>query len=841
MKIASAFSIAVREIRGGAREFWILATCLAVGVGSIAAIGSVRAGIEGGLRSQGAVILGGDAEMTYKHRTAEGDELAWMQDVAKTVSEVLDFRSMATSGADRTALTRLKAVDADYPIYGSVTLEPDISLDDALAPSGGLPGAVMERSLATSLSVPVGGEFRLGRNRFRLTAYLIEEPDAAVGGVSFGPRSLVRSADLEGSGLIGPGSLFDAQYRLELPAASDLAAIADEAEQIFSDRGLVWVDKRNGAPGTQRFVERFGAFMLLVGLTGIVIGGVGVSAAVRTYLTSKTSVIATLKSVGAERSTILLSYLLQVGSVAMVGILLGSVAGGMAPVVAGKFLKGALDLPFSIGPDPYAIFQAVLYGFLVGLAFSLWSLAHSWSLPASALFRDPAEGRLQRPPAAFLAAIIAILAALVAIAAWLTDAVLLALGAAGMLVAAFVILGAAAIGAKSVAGRCARMPGLSGRTALRLALASIARPGGETASVVISMGLGLSALAIIGQISSNLTAVFETSIPQTAPDYVMVDIQPHQLEAVKSLAAEGHPQGNLDTVPMLRGFITRINGVPAREAAGDHWVFFGDRGVTFSDQPPPDMILTRGDWWPVDYQGPPLVSFAEEEAAEIGLEIGDELTVNILGRDIVARVSSLRRVDYRTFGSGFIMSMNPSALAGAPHTYVAASYSGGEVNERIPADIAARFPNVSVIRVKDSIERAAAIAADLKTATSYGAATALLAGIAVLIGAAAAGERSRIYEAAILKTLGASRRRILLSFSFRYMLLGLIAGAVAAVVGAAVAFSAMTFLLDANYRFNAGSAAATTLAGIAASLGAGLLFSFGPLQARPAALLRERN
>jgi putative ABC transport system permease protein len=297
----------------------------------------------------------------------------------------------------------------------------------------------------------------------------------------------------------------------------------------------------------------------------------------------------------------------------------------------------------------------------------------------------------------------------------------------------------------------------------------------------------------------------------------------------------------VDTAPMLRGIITQINGRPAREVAGDHWVVTGDRGITYAEQPPKNASISQGEWWPKDYTGPPLISFAEEEAREIGLKIGDELTVNVLGRDITARISNFRVVNFADAGINFVVTMNPSALAGAPHTSIATVYASEEAEVALLRDLMKLFPNITAIRVRDAIARISQALKGIAAATSYGAAATLLTGFVVLIGAAAAGEQARTYEAAVLKTVGASRRRILSSFLLRSALLGAAAGVVALLAGAAAGWGVITYVMEASYRFEPISALAIIAGGALATLLSGLAFAWRPLAARPASVLRAHE
>jgi putative ABC transport system permease protein len=297
----------------------------------------------------------------------------------------------------------------------------------------------------------------------------------------------------------------------------------------------------------------------------------------------------------------------------------------------------------------------------------------------------------------------------------------------------------------------------------------------------------------------------------------------------------------VESAPMLRGIITRINGLPAVEAVGRHWVLEGDRGVTYSERPPEGAVVTAGQWWPEDYAGPPQISFAAEEAAEMGLTLGDRLTVNILGRDIEGEITSFREVDFSTAGIGFVMSMNPGALSGAPHTHIATIYADEEAEGRILRELATAFPNITAIRVKDAIDRVTEVLGGIAAAVTYGALATLLTGGIVLVGAAAAGERARTYEAAVLKTLGASRGRILANFALRSAILGAAAGIVAILAGGLAGWAVTRFVMDTDFVFEPVSALVIVLGGILATLLAGLAFAWRPLAARPARVLRARE
>ena len=345
----------------------------------------------------------------------------------------------------------------------------------------------------------------------------------------------------------------------------------------------------------------------------------------------------------------------------------------------------------------------------------------------------------------------------------------------------------------------------------------------------------------MGQIDGNLRNAIAGDLPEVAPSYFFVDIQNDQLPEFRERLEANDAVSRVDSAPMLRGIITRINNRPARDVAGGHWVLDGDRGVTYTDTQPENTTLTAGEWWPENYTGPPLISFAAEEAEEMGLTHGDTVTINILGRGITGTLASFREVDFSTAGIGFILSMNPSALAGAPHTHIATVYAEEEAEAGILRELAGIFPNITAVRVRDAITRVSDVLAGLAAATSYGASATLLTGFLVLIGAAAAGERARTYEAAVLKTIGAPRRKILSSFALRAALLGAGAGVVAIVAGIGAGWGVSTFVMETSFTIIWPSAFAIVIGGVLATLLAGLAFAWRPLSARPAQILRARE
>lgn len=835
-----AWTFAKRELRGGLRGFRIFLACLALGVAAIAAVGTVRASIQAGLEQNGAALLGGDAVVRFTYRFADDDERAWLDSIAERVSETTDFRSMIVVERDtiERGLTQVQAVDDLYPLIGETVLDPPMPLSQAFAGTEQTPGGVMERVLADRLGLTAGDTFNLGATTFTLSAILVSYPDNSGGGFGLGPRSLVLLDDLKDSGLLATGTLMESNYRLDLPDGADLQYLEDQSESLFRDSGLRWRDARAGAPGVARFVDRIGAFLILVGLSGLAVGGVGVSAAVRSYLQGKAPVIATLKTLGATRATIFLTYFLQIGVLTIAGVTIGLILGAAIPLAFAPIIEARLPIPADFTLHAAPLFEAAIYGVLAALIFTLWPLARTEDIKAATLFRDAFGAGRMFPALKYLIATAVLFAILIGTAILFSGTAFLTLWTAGGILFALALLVAAAAFARWTARRFRRTA--RGRPALRAALGPIGARNGETTSVVLSLGLGLAVLAAVGQIDGNLRASIADELPDVAPSYFFVDIQPDQIDGFRARLDDDPQVSDYEATPMLRGVITQINGQAARDVT-DHWVIRGDRGITYSALPSEGTIITEGNWWPEDYTGPPLISFATEEGAEMGLRIGDTITTNILGRDITATIANFREVSFEDAGIGFIMSMNPSALQGAPHSWISTVYSEPEAEAAILRDLATAYPNITAIRVRDAIDQVVQLLGGISAATRYGALATLLTGFLVLIGAAAAGERARTYEAAVLKTLGASRGTILRSFALRSALLGLAASIVALTAGIAGGWAVSTFIMETDYTPIWTSAGTIIFGGMATTLIAGLAFAWRPLSAKPAQVLRSRE
>ena len=840
-----ALRFAWRELRGGLRGFGVFVACIALGVLAIAGVGSVAQSLADGLSRAGSVILGGDLAFSLVQREANDTERAFL-DTKGTVAAVATLPTMARAGDGRTTLVEVKAVDDAYPLLGAVMTNPAMPLLALLALRGDAFGAAADRALLTRLDLKPGDRITIGKAIIELRATLESEPDKLSGGIGFGPRLLIGAAALRASGLLQPGSLVRWQYRLRLPAAasSDSAVVSAEtaAEAAFPTAGWDVRTRKRASPQLERNVERFSQFLTLVALTALLVGGVGVANAVASHLSQKRDVIATMKALGATSADMFALYCSQIVLVALFATLIGAAIGAVLPFLIVWLFGGVIPLPITPAFHPATLALSIIYGLLTALAFALWPLGRAHDIPVSMLFRDQIAAERTWPRRRYVIATALIAAVLAALAvAFAYDRRL----AAMFVVSAAIIFAGLRLVAMLTMALARRLP-RQRSTVARLAIANIHRPGALTPSVVLSLGLGLSLLVTVVEIDGNLHRQFAAALPEKAPSFFFIDIPSADAERFDAFIRKRAPASVLERAPMLRGRIVAANGVKAdnlKPGEGSAWVLRGDRGITYADRLPPGSHLVAGAWWPADYSGPPLVSLESRTAADLGLKLGDTIAVNVLGRNVTARIANLRAVDWQSLGINFVLVFSPGTFAGTPHTDIATlTFANGGTTAEETAVIKAladAFPAVSALRVKDALDAVDRLVGNLVLALRGASLVTLISAALVLGGALAAGQRFRIYDAVVLKTLGATRSRLLAAYAFEYLLIGLAAVLFGVVAGSVAAELVVTRVMEFSFVWVALPAIATALIALLATVVLGLAGTFTALGRKPAEVLRN--
>nr|WP_245197643.1 ABC transporter permease [Jiella mangrovi] len=828
-------------MRGGLSGFYIFLGCLTLGVGAIAAVNSVAGMMSDGIAKEGKAILGGDLRFALVQRQATPDEAKFMNGLGE-VSDTQTLRSMVrlSDGSDQ-SLAEVKAVDGKYPLYGRILTTPDKPLSELLGKTATGYGAIAAQGLYDRLGIEPGDTVKLGNLTLTMTGVIDREPDLLAEGIAFAPRLMISEAALAGSGLIQPGSLIEYAYKVKLPPGTDPDKAAAPANDHFPASGFRVRTAKNASPSLQNNIERFSQFLTLVGLTALIVGGVGVANAVGAYLDSKRAVIATFKSVGASGRFVVAVYLIQITALAGLGILLGLVLGIIAPFLTARFLESIIPIAADVSVYPLALLTAAVFGLLTALAFALIPLGRSRDVPATALFRDAGSGSSARMRWSYFGAAIGLALLIAGLAVAMASDRKVALIFLGGTAAAFVILRLVAMGIIWLARRAPTVRS----TPLRLAIGNIHRPGALTSSVVLSLGLGLTLLVTLAIIDYDLRREIGTGLANRAPDFFFVDIQNGQIDPFRQKVDELAPGSKLDAVPMLRGRITRLNDedvATMKIPAEGGWVLRGDRGLTYAATLPENSRLTAGKWWPRDYSGEPLVSFAAEEGRELGLKIGDTLTVNVLGRNITAKIANFREIEWENLGINFVMVFSPNSFAGAPHAWLATLSIDDDseaAEKKVVNGITNAFPAVTTVRVKEALDTVNALIAQLALAVRVAAAVALVSSVLVLAGALAAGNRGRMHDAVVLKTLGATRVTLIQAFATEYMLLGLATGVFAVAAGAAASWFVIDGIMTLPWVFDWTIALTTLIVSLVLTVGFGLAGTWRILGQKAAPVLRN--
>ena len=835
MSWARAWTIARRDLSSGFRGLRLLLVCLFLGVGALAAIGSLTSAIQGELDGQGQALLGGDFEVELWQRLLSEEETEFLSQYGE-LSPGYRMQAMAST-EDAAVPVELKAVADNYPMYGTLRLEGN---DAATAPSGN--EAYLAPGAAERLDVTVGDNIVIGTETVTVSGIIAEEPDRLSEGFALGQTVIVARELPEVAGLTAPGALYETKTRIRFDGSYDPEEVADALRAEFPGVSFDIRTSDRASPGADRFVSRMGEFLTLVGLAALVIAGIGIGGGVNSYLEARRNSIATLKILGATSGDIARIYALEVGAAAVAGSLAGLLVGVMITPLLASALGSLLPVSSTVVIDPWALIRALLFGLLVALVFAAPPLARAKSFPAMALMR----ARVSPLARQWKDAALPVAAGLVGIAA------LAILFSPTPQLSAMFLLGAVAIlGFLALLGwlirRAAAKAPRPVNPITRAAIANMHRPGAATGSLVTALGFGLAAFVLLAALQTSLGNNIQRSVPERAPDYFVLDIPKDRLEQFYTIVEDTAPGVEIEAVPTMRGTIISFGPednqtvVAEMESTPDGaWGLRGERGLTYSATVPGGNVVTEGEWWPEDYRGENLVSVDEELANAAGLQIGDMITISILGVERSARVASTRRIDWESLGFNNVWVFSPNTLEDTPHNLAATvSLPEGAQTSGLLRDLVRAFPSSSVIEVGPLLTEARAILDQVSLAILAAASVAVLAGIAVLLGAIAAARAARTYDTVILRVLGASRSQLLALQFAEFGLLAAVLAGVALVLGSGVAWLIITQLFEFDWLPDWGQ--------VLAVLGGGLVlvlaFAFGAslplLRARPAQTLRS--
>ncbi len=811
------FRLAWRETRGAWRHFGYFFACITLGVSALVGVGSFADSLERTVARSAKSLMGGDVEIRST-QPLPGDAATLVPSLGAGFAEITRVRelvAMAQTGARDTQLVELKAVEPGYPFYGALVTDPSRPLA-ALIGEG---RALVHESLLARLGLRVGDRLRVGTADLTISGVIVKEPDRAVGVFSLGPRVLIAAADLEGTGLIRPGSRVRSRTLFRLPEGQDPQVFRDRLAQVLPTAQRVTTYSQ-AQPGLRRFWDQLTMYLGLTGLVALMVGGIGVAVSVNAFVKKKRAAIATLKSLGAGWRPLLAAYLLQTALLGLGGSLGGALLGSLVQPLLAPALTRLLPIELTLSFSPRAVLGGLAMGVGVTLLYALWPLLQIRRVPPALILRSEIDPRL--PGGRPWAAAIPIVGGLAALALWQAGSWKIGALFAGGLAAALLLL---ALGARAVIMLARRVRWRS--PAWRQGAANLHRPGSHAGPVLISLGLAVMLVVSIALLERSLRTQLVDRRPGTAPAFFFIDIQPDQAEPFARLVGAHGATAPAELIPVVRSRLAAVNGTPV--AAGqthrpeDAWYLTREYVLTWAKETPGHNTVVAGRWWtPEEAAREPLISVEEDVARHLGVTLGDTLTFDIQGVPVSARVASLRHAEWRSLSSNFFVIFSPGALEGAPATFIATVSARPPQEGALQSAVVAAFPNVTAIPVREVLERVTAVLDQIALAVRLVAAFSIGAGLIVMAGALAITRQQRLYQSVILKALGATRGFVSRVFAVEYALLGAAAGVAGSGLAAGLAWAVLRFVFDVPWQW----APVTLLVGVLAATGLALLVGF---------------
>ncbi|MBK8084382.1 MAG: FtsX-like permease family protein [Devosia sp.] len=835
--------VALRDLRGDLRRFAILLACLALGVGTITIVGSVGAALQSALLRDARALLGGDLEATLSYRPANDEERALFGTLGR-LGEVIEVLGRADAQG-QTSFLSIRAVDEAYPLVGTATLEPATPIPDLLALRDGVHGLVADPLLLDRLGLALGDELRVGAARFALRGTVTRLPDQLAAGLTLGVPVLMSVEALDATGILEPGVLARYRYRLLLETSGfeDAAAAIRSA---FPDAGFQLSAPRDATADLSRFFDIFGRFLTIVGLSTLLVGGVGVSSAVAAYVTDRQRSIATMKALGATGARITAHFLTQVMLLVAIGIVLGLALGAALTLAALPVLGDLLGVDLPPVLDGPSLLTAAGFGLLTGFAFGYLPLRRARKLRPALLFRSAgaaAEGALGWrdlvAPGLLLPMALAGLG-IYGLAVAIAGRPLFVLVYGLSVIGAFAVLRLAALALQMLLRRLPPLPDAT----LRNALKAIHRPGAPAPTVMLSLGLGLSLLLLITLIDGNLRHQLSTESIPNAPSFVFMDLFEDEVAALSGFAGADAAIADFTALPMIRGRIETINGTPVAalgRTPPPEFAFLFEEEIPLSAAAvlPERSSIVSGAWWPADHAGEPLVSVFDRLREPLGLRLGDELTFRIFGEEVSARIGSFRDYAWRSGGINFGFVLSPNAFDPFPLSYLGLMKAQPGEDRAVQPRLVAAFPDLIFLPVGDALETFARLLSSVTTAVEVIGGFAVVSGTLVLAGAMIAGRRQREADAMVMKVLGATRGNVVRGYLIEYGLLGLLAALLAAGLALAGTWAFVEFALEIDFWVDPWLMAWVILGTIALTVAVGTASTWTALSVRPASFLRD--
>ena len=762
--------IAIKDLRGSARHFTIFIFSLILGVTAIATIGLLLSSAQRGIANNADSLLGGDILVRTLYNPMSDEAKAYMQSKGNTL-EYAGLRTMARVAtpdnndpqAINSQIAELKAVPDTYPLAGEFVTQPRMDYEALYGKQNNAYGTAVEQELLDVLNLSLGDNIYVGEQLFAIRAVITSEPDRLGANYSLGPRIMISRDALQDTGLVQYGSLINYVMLLRADEGINVAAVEDELMNTYNNGGFQMRTNNDAAPGLKRALDRLGMFLTFAALSTLLIGGVGIANATKNYLSTRLLSVARLKCLGATQKDVLWIYSVQLCILCISSIIIAIILAIITHQTILAVFKESLPIPADENLSFFPLIIATAYGTLTTILFAAPALVSAVKTRATTLLRYSAVQHsiiLHYSPA-LITLLIGIILGIIILTVYFVNNLILS----GVFFCAFIISAlifwVIAYGIKRI---CQTLSGKRHMSVSnRMALKNLSRTGAITTSFSISLGLSLTLMTALAIIALNFYQQLRYQPPEMAPDFFLIDVQPSQYDKLNADIISKQGVTSLNLTPMIRGRITKLNDAPLTADMVDpkvRWALQGERGITFRDAPPDNNILTEGTWWQEGYEGEPLVSFGAELAEGMGIRLNDKLTFNVLGRNITARVASLRDINWTTLQMNFGIILSPNALADFTPMYIGTVHIDDAYEMDVLRDLLKDYPSISVIRIKETLKRVSGLFGSVALLILVVAALTIIAGIFVIFGSLGSSVRSRAYESMLLNVLGQSRQSI---------------------------------------------------------------------------------
>lgn len=836
MKFPADF--AWHDLRASGASLWVFCACLFLGAALVAATGGLHRLINEGLLADTRQLLGGDLEVDAD-KALPADAVAWMNERGD-VSLVVELDTMLGTTADEFLRVELQSMDARYPLYGELVLAPDRPLAEITEFADGQWGVAIDSSLAERLGLSVGDDVYVGSLTVRIRALVVQQPDRALSADWRGAPVLIGEAALTESGLLRPGSRLDFDYRVRTAMPPD--AWQQAFYEAFPDQP--W-EVRTFEDRSRRIAERLGQLssgLLIIGLSTLFIGGLGVFNSIHAYLQTKTRTIATLRALGLRNRRLASIYLLQIVIMAGGASVAGALAGGALAMAAAVVVAAEIPISIAFGRVLVPQILAISFGMLTALTFALPALGRALCSEPARLFRGNAGEPSRSPLGWWLASLACALLIALGILLSFPDTAF-AIGFLLTILAVLLVFEIVVRGVRGAAIRLDRHPALAGRFNLRLALANLHRPGAPLRTTLLSLGTALTLLVACVMVVASLVRTINETIPAESPALVLYDIGDHQLADVVAALHRFPGTRRVDTTPLVRSRITALNDIPLteleqlddgerRDASRDEY------DLSYAANNIDDVSIVAGDWWQSPVTGVARMAVEDREAEQLGLQVGDSVTFDIAGRELHVQIDAIfsqKGLQTRFWFEGIV---SDGALAGFIDRHVGAAYMDDNATVAAQRQIGAMAPNVITVRTAALLDSARDILGKASIGLAVVAGISLLASLLVLISVMAAGRNRQVYEATVLHSVGARMAVIRRGLQLEYLVLAVITSAFALLMGAAIAMPLLSLRLKlgTDNLLWLGLLTAATVSTLSLSLGGRYLMR--RLRIRPATLLR---